>query len=130
MKEMPYRKSGGVYSAQQPYETAHVAGQQDRGGYGYGKGGYAGGKGKYQGCQSGKGGYKLKEKEREKEKEKAKDTAHQGRARMEDASDVLGPHAGANTLGRCCTRLLTAMRTGWHGTRQTWHFILKMWFTS
>ena len=52
-------ESGGVYSAQQPYATAHVqaAAQQDRGGYG--KGGYSGGKGK---CQGGKGGYKGKGK--------------------------------------------------------------------
>ena len=60
-----------------------------------------------------------REKEREKGKEKARNMAHQGRARMEDALDVLDPHAGANTLGRCCTRLLTAMRTGWHGIRRT-----------
>ena len=52
-----------------------------------------------------------REKEKEKEKEKAKDMAHQGRACREDASDVPGPHAGANTQGRFCTRRLTAMRT-------------------
>ena len=65
-------ESGGIYSAQQPYETAHVPVHQDRGGYGYGKGGYAGGaggkggyaggKGKYQGYQGGRGGHKGKGK--------------------------------------------------------------------